>query len=163
MGIPIYIRHTIQKAIGNGCVEGAILTAVDDRWHPIPGTERELDVDTICIATGLSPLAELAWIAGCRFTYLADLGGHIPIHNERMETTVKNLYVAGDITGIEEASTAMEEGRLAGLEIARSLGCLTEGEAGKRRDEIDSRLRDLRKGPFGEFRQKGKETILGRW
>lgn len=163
MGVPIYIRHTIQKAFGHGCVEVAILTAVDDRWHPIPGTEREVDVDTICIATGLSPLAELAWIAGCRFTYLADLGGHIPIHNERMETTVKNLYVGGDITGIEEASTAMEEGRLAGLEIARSLGCLTEGEAGKRRDEIDSRLRDLRKGPFGEFRQKAKETILGRW
>jgi len=161
MGIPIYTRQTIQKAFGHAYVEGAILTAVDDRWRPIPGTERELDVDTICIATGLSPLAELAWIAGCRFTYIPDLGGHIPIHNQRMETTVKNIYVAGDIAGVEEASTAMEEGRMAGLEIARSLDYLSDAEADRERDEIDSRLRDLRKGPLGEFRQKGKETIFG--
>lgn len=163
MGVPIYTRHTIKKALGNGGVEQAVIAGVDDRWNPIPGTERKLDVDTICIATGLSPLAELAWIAGCKFLYLSELGGHIPVHNKNLETTVKGLYVAGDLTGIEEASSAMEEGRLAGVEVAKSLGLLEEGRAEKIKEEIDSRLRDLRKGPFGDFRQKAKEIIFSKW
>jgi thioredoxin reductase len=163
MGVPIYTSHTIKKAFGNGYVEKAVIMAVDDRWNPIPGTEKELDVDTVCIATGLSPLAELAWIAGCKFLYLSELGGHIPLHNENLETTIKSLYVAGDISGIEEASTAMEEGKLAGVEVARSLGFLEERKAEEIKEEIDSRLRNLRKGPFGDFRQKAKEVIFSKW
>jgi NADPH-dependent 2,4-dienoyl-CoA reductase/sulfur reductase-like enzyme len=163
MGVPIYTSHTIKKAGGDGSVEYAVILAVDDRWDPIPGTEKEIEVDTLCVATGLSPLAELAWIAGCKFTYLLELGGHIPIHNPNMETTVKGLYAAGDLTGIEEASTAMEEGRLAGLDVAQSLGSLSEKEADPLREEIASRLRDLRSGPFGSFRQTAKDAILEKW
>jgi len=37
---------------------------------------------------------------------------------------VPGIYVAGDIAGVEEASTAMEEGKLAGIAIAESLGYL---------------------------------------
>lgn len=163
MGIPIHTSHTIKKAFGNGYVEKAVITAVDDRWNPIPGTEKELDVDTVCIATGLSPLAELAWIAGCKFLYLSELGGHIPLHNENLETTVKGLYVAGDISGIEEASTAMEEGKLAGVEVAKSLGVLEGRKAEKIKEEVNSRLRNLRRGPFGDFRQTAKEVIFSKW
>ena len=163
MGVPIYTSHTIKKAMGNGGVEQAVIAAVDDRWNPVPGTEKHLEVDTICIATGLSPLAELAWIAGSKFFYLSELGGHIPLHKENLETTVRGFYVAGDVTGIEEASSAMEEGRLAGVEVAHSLGLLEERETEDLREEIDIRLRDLRRGPFGDLRQKAKEIIFSRW
>ena len=163
MGVPICTSHTILKALGKGGVEQAVIAGVDDHWKPVPGTERDLEVDTICIATGLSPLAELAWIAGSRFFYLSELGGHIPLHKENLETTVRGLYVAGDITGIEEASTAMEEGRRAGVEVAHSLGLLDDRETGRLREEIDARLRDLRRGPFGELRQKAKEIIFSKW
>jgi thioredoxin reductase len=160
IGIPIYTSHTVKEAWGKNGIEKAVISEVDDRWNGIRGTEKEMDVDTLCIATGLSPLAELAWIAGCSFTYRSELGGHLPIHSENMETTVKNLYVAGDITGIEEASTAMEEGRVAGIEVARSFGLVDDERARKVKGEARSRLEELRKGPFGEFRQKAKEVII---
>jgi hypothetical protein len=68
--------------------------------------------------------------------------------------------VAGDITGIEEASTAMEEGRVAGIEVARSSGLVDDERARTVKGEARSRLEELRKGPFGEFRQKAKEVII---
>jgi len=160
IGVPIYTSHTVQEARGTKAVEKAVVVKVDERWNPIAGTERELDVDTICIAAGLSPLAELAWMAGCSFTYRPELGGHIPLHDENLETSVKGVYVAGDIAGIEEASTAMEEGRLAGISVAVSLHRIDEEKARLARSGIYCRIEELRRGPFGEFRQKAKESIF---
>jgi len=38
-----------------------------------------------------------------------------------MRTNIKNIFVAGDLAGIEEATTAMIEGKIAGLAVARDL------------------------------------------
>jgi sarcosine oxidase subunit alpha len=76
----------------------------------------------------LSPLAELAAVAGCAFAYLPSLGGHVPLHNERMQTSLPGLYVAGNITGIESAKVAIAQGTVAGLSIAADLGKLREPE-----------------------------------
>jgi heterodisulfide reductase subunit A-like polyferredoxin len=88
------------------------------------------------------------------------LGGNVPKHDINMETTVKGLYIAGDISGVEEASTAMEEGRLAGVACAQSLHLLNDYEAEKKKKEIWKRLNTLRTGPFGEKRRVAKEKIL---
>src|SRR5699024_4763800 len=66
------------------------------------------------------PLTELAAVIGCPFRHLEELGGHVPIHNEQMETPVDGLYVAGNITGIESAKVAAAQGRVAGLSMAES-------------------------------------------
>src|SRR5699024_4681964 len=47
----------------------------------------------------------------------SELGGHVPIHNEKMETPIDGLFVAGNITGIESAKIAMAQGTLAGWSI----------------------------------------------
>jgi hypothetical protein len=77
-----------------------------------------------------------------------------------METTVPGIYVAGDIAGVEEASTAMEEGRLAGISAAAALGYLSGEERERRCGEVWDRLNSLRSGPYGEGRRKAKELIL---
>jgi NADPH-dependent 2,4-dienoyl-CoA reductase/sulfur reductase-like enzyme len=158
-GVPILTSHTILRADGIDCVSSATIARVDEEWRPIPGTEQTLEVDTICLAVGLSPMSELAWMAGCQFTYIPSLGGHVPLHDENMETTVPGVYVAGDIAGIEEASTAMEEGRLAGLAAAEALGYVSE-ETGQRKAVARRALDQLRAGPFGEGRQQAKANIL---
>ena len=78
------------------------------------------------------------------------------VHDENLETTVKGIYVAGDASGIEEASTAMLEGRLAGLCAAEGLGkkAIPEQKA-----EILNQLEELRTGPFGVKARKGKEMM----
>ncbi|NIS70598.1 MAG: FAD-dependent oxidoreductase, partial [Proteobacteria bacterium] len=64
-GVPIRTSHTIMEAKGTDAVESAVIVQVDERGNPIPGSEESLEVDTICIAAGLTPLTELAWIAEC--------------------------------------------------------------------------------------------------
>ncbi len=159
-GVPFYTSHTIKRALGTDRVEGAEIVALDAKWQPIPGSEFILDVDTICVATGLTPLAELAWTLGCRFQFVPSLGGFVPDHDQYMETTVPGIYVAGDIAGVEEASTAMEEGRLAGISAAAALGYLSDEERERRCGEVWDRLNSLRSGPYGEGRRKAKELIL---
>jgi NADPH-dependent 2,4-dienoyl-CoA reductase/sulfur reductase-like enzyme len=159
-GVPFYLSHTVTEARGKARVESVVINELDREWRAIPGTEKEMNVDTICIATGLTPLSELAWIAGCRFDYVPALGGHMPWHNEQMQTSVPGVYIAGDTAGVEEASSAMEEGRLAGINAAASLGLYDDKSAQILNDEVWQRLNALRSGPFGEKRRLAKESFL---
>ena len=106
--------------------------AVDERFQGMPGSERTFRVDTVALAVGLTPMAELAWLAGCRMRYVPELGGHVPAHDGRMATSVPGVFVAGDVSGVEEASSAMEEGRLAGVWAAAAAGKAAD-ESGRRR------------------------------
>jgi sarcosine oxidase subunit alpha len=158
-GVPIYTSTSIKKALGEECVTGAVTVSLDENWNPLPGTEKEYDVDVICLAVGLSPSVELFHQAGCTLTYVPELGGHVPLHDARLETTVQGVYAAGDAAGIGEANTAMMEGKIAALSCLESLGLLTD-EAEQERDRAFEELAMLRSGPFGERPRQGKETVF---
>ncbi len=121
LGVPILLNHTIVKAIGDKSVSGAVIAEIDDKFKPITGTERELVVDTIAISVGLTPLTELSEQAGCKVEFIPELGGYVPIRNERMKTTNPDVFIAGDLASIEEATTAMIEGKIASLEMVQEL------------------------------------------
>ena len=44
---------------------GVTIGEVDADWKVVPGTEKYFDVDTICVAVGLSPMSQLLSMAGC--------------------------------------------------------------------------------------------------
>ena len=75
--------HTILRAAGKDCVEGADIAKVDANWQPVPGTERRIDCDVICLAVGLTPLVDVLWQAGCEMVYVPALGGHVPLKTTR--------------------------------------------------------------------------------
>lgn len=159
-GVPIYVGHTITRVEGDGQVERVEIAAVDKQFQPIAGTEQMLEADTVCLAVGLNPMTELIWMAGCEFCFIPAFGGHVPLHDANMETTVPGLYVAGDVTGVEEASSAMEEGNLAGVCAAQALGLLSAEQADAKKAEITARLDALRAGLFGERRRTAKQQQL---
>ena len=99
-------------------------------------------------------------MAGAKHAYIPEMGGFMPLHDDNMETTVPGIYVAGDTAGVEEASTAMEEGRLAGIAMAQALGYISADEAENRKTAVRERLSALRQGPFGQRRMDAKERIL---
>ncbi|SHM29919.1 sarcosine oxidase subunit alpha [Caldanaerovirga acetigignens] len=161
LGVPILTSYTVKAAYPNkmtGALERAVIWKLDENWKPVPGTEKVFNVDVMCIAVGLSPLAELLWQAGCRMKYVPELGGHVPVRNENMETTVPGIYVAGDVAGVEEASSAMMEGRLAGLSAAQSLG-YDDGSCEEKKAEVKRELENLRSGPVGEKIRKGLSKL----
>ncbi|UCB45648.1 MAG: FAD-dependent oxidoreductase [Spirochaetota bacterium] len=160
MGIPVLTSHTITEAEGKSYVERVEIAKLDENNRIIEGSETKVNVDLVCIAVGLRPLAELCWMAGLRFEYIPELGGFIPLHDENMETSIKGIYVAGDVAGIEEASSAMEEGKLAGIAASVSQGKTDKKKAERDILETKERLRSLRLGTYGDYRYNAKEKII---
>jgi sarcosine oxidase subunit alpha len=153
-GVPIFISHTIKEAYGRDWVEGAIIWELDDQFNPIQGTEKNMPADVICLAVGLSPLTDLLWQAGCRMKFVPELSGHIPLRSQCLETSIKGVFIAGDAAGVEEASGAMVEGRLAGYGAAKSLG-LGDGKVDSLIQEMLNELATLREGEVGAKIRKG--------
>lgn len=154
MGIPILTSHTVKYAHGKDSLEKVTICKLDDKFQSIPSTDQDIEADVMCISVGLSPLAELLWQIGCKMAFVPELGGHVPLRNENMETSLEGIYIAGDVAGIEEASSAMVEGRLAGLCAAFSLGYKAGNYEELRKDCLEQ-LDSLRSGPVGEKILKG--------
>lgn len=142
--VPVMTRHTIKQAYGNGKVEGAVICEVDEHFQPIPGTEQDVKCDAICMAVGLAPLPELFFQAGCEMKFVPELGGYVPVIDDARHTSVDNVYAAGDAGGVEEASSAMLTGKLAGLSAAHDFGRVEDFDAkfADYLDQLDS-LRPL--------------------
>lgn len=147
MGVPIILNHSIKEAIGKDKVEQVVIWEMADRKTPIPGTEKVLDVDTVCISVGLTPLVDLLAQAGAEMEYAH--GSFVAVTDETSQTTVPGIYVAGDAAGVEEASMAMVEGYLAGLSAANFLGYKHENYDELRADYL-AQLEELRFGDGGE-------------
>ena len=143
-GVPILTSHTVKEALGKERVEKVRIAQVKSDFSIIPETEREIDVDTICLAVGLTPLTELLWLMGCKMEFKSDLGGFIPVRNKNMETSNSGIYIAGDVAGIEEASIAMEEGKIAGIAAAESLGHIMSDKARMIKNRAEESLLQLR-------------------
>jgi len=158
-GVPFYMSQTVLQAHGADHVEGVTMARVDDKWQPVPGSEQSLEVDTICLAVGLNPMTQLCRMAHCQTVFVPALGGHVPAHDQNQETTVPGYYVAGDVSGIEEASSAIIQGRVAGLAVAHSLGYLSDEDFAAQQQEQLQSMRGLRHGPFGQARADGKELL----
>jgi NADPH-dependent 2,4-dienoyl-CoA reductase/sulfur reductase-like enzyme len=159
-GVQIYKSCTVLEARGESSVEEATICHLDGNGKYIDGTEKIVDVDLITIAAGLRPSIKLAQMYDCACEYFPELGGWTVLHDENMETTCPGVYVAGDSSGVEEANTALDEGRVAGLAIAQSLGKLSHSEGEKLKADVWERLNGLRMGPFGHRRLSAKKNIM---
>lgn len=159
LGVPIYTSYTLKEVYGTGCVEKVVISEINQNFEFIPGTEKELEVDTICLAVGLSPLSDLLWQAGCQMKYVPELCGYVALRDNDMKSTIDKIYIAGDVAGIEEASSAMLEGQIAGLNAAVSLGLRCDNYREQNR-KLKVELKELRDNPLSEEIKIGIEKAL---
>jgi len=152
-GVPVYLRHRLLAAEGGSGVQSVLVESMEE------GTIRRFRVDSLCLALGLTPLAELAAMRCCRMVFQAELGGFLPWHDREMRTDQPGVYVAGDTAGVEEASVAMEEGRMAGLSAAEDLEMLSARQAAGRKAAVRSRLEGLSVGPYGATKLEAKRCM----
>ena len=154
-GVPFYLSHTIVEAEGDEYVTGVTIAEVDSKFQFIEGTEKHFDVDTICLAVGLSPMSQLLKMVGCKMEDNPKRGGQVPICDEYGRTSIPGIFVAGDVSGIEEASSAMIEGRMAGITAAEYLGFIEKTELDSELKSLDDALDGLRQGMFAP-KNRGK-------
>ena len=158
-GVPFYLSHTIVEAQGTDHVTGVTIAEVDEHFNFIPGTEKHFDVDTICLAVGLSPMPQLFKMAGCKMEDNPKRGGQAPVTDDTGRTSIPGIFAAGDVSGIEEASSAMIEGKIAAMAAAEYLGYIEKDEFEDAVSSYENALSALRQGMFAPG-NKGKHIAL---
>ncbi|WP_017593033.1 FAD/NAD(P)-dependent oxidoreductase [Nocardiopsis potens] len=114
--VPYRPRTAVVAAHGDGAVRAATTVRLDPDWNPVPGTERTVEADAVCVGFGFTPRTELAVAAGC-----AMAGGFAEV-GAAQATSVPGVFAAGELTGIGGADLAAAEGEVAGAAAARLLG-----------------------------------------
>ena len=143
-GVELYTSHTVREAVGSGGdLESVVLVEIDDNGEPVAGSEKVIAADTVCLAIGLVPNVELVSLLGCDLTFRSELGGYVPDHDDWMRTSVDSVFVAGDAAGFHDdmvlaPEIARNQGRLAGVAAAESLGAIYKEEAVARRSDLQA-------------------------
>jgi D-hydroxyproline dehydrogenase subunit alpha len=107
--IPYRLGTAVIAAHGTDRVESVTLASLTRIWSPIPGTERTIAADAVCVSHGFTPRLELAIAAGCELT-----ASRFVRVDEAQATSTPGVYAAGEITGIGGVDLALAEGQLAG-------------------------------------------------
>jgi D-hydroxyproline dehydrogenase subunit alpha len=111
--IPYRAATGVVAAHGDRRLESVTVARLDRQWAPVPGTERRIEADAVCVSHGFVPRTELAVAAGCR---LDPAGG---VHTDADgRTSVPGVFAAGEITGVGGADLALAEGAVAGTAAA---------------------------------------------
>ena len=160
LGVEIMTGTTVKRAIGRDELERIQTVELDENWKEIPGSEKEIECDSLCISVGLSPLSSLLSMVGCEMRFINSLGGEVPVIDHLHETTKKNIFVAGDVCGVEEASSAIVEGYFSGLVVSERLG-FKHPKHDELFSDFQSQLDNLRSGPFGEKTRQGLKELRG--
>lgn len=158
LGVDILTKHSIKTAVGNDKLEKVIISKLDDSWNYIEGSEFEIETDALCISVGLSPMGNLLSMIGAEMKYITKLGGMVPVINHQHETSIRNMFVAGDVCGVEEASSAIVEGYLTGLLVSERLGNRHKNYEVLLKD-FNNQLDNLRSGPFGVRTLEGLKEL----
>jgi sarcosine oxidase subunit alpha len=90
----------------------------------VVGQDR-FELDIIAIAVGRQADPALATMAGVPLAFSPALGGLIPIVDDRQQSPVPGLFVAGDAAGVGSVSAGIAEGTLAGVAAAASLALVS--------------------------------------
>ena len=118
-GIPLLLSHTVTQVRGRERVEAVTVAQVDGDRHPIPGTERVFDCDTLMLSVGLIPENELTRAAGARMD--ARSGG--PVVDDTLQTTVPGVFACGNVLHVhglvDNVSTEAAKAGRAAAEFVR--------------------------------------------
>ena len=109
--IPLYLSHTVTSVSGDQRLEKVVISEVDEKYQPIPGTEKEFDVDTLLLSVGLIPENHM----------LREIGVEInpktqgAIVDNHYQTSVKGVFACGNSLHVHDiVDWASEEGIEAG-------------------------------------------------
>ena len=114
--IPLYLSHTVTEIRGERRVEQVVVSQVDDRRSPIPGTEMVFDCDTLLLSVGLIPENELTRQAGIEM----DRRTNGAVVYENMETSIPGVFACGNVCHVHDlVDFVTAESRRAGASAAR--------------------------------------------
>jgi NADPH-dependent 2,4-dienoyl-CoA reductase/sulfur reductase-like enzyme len=114
--IPLYLSHTVTDIRGKDRVEQVVVSQVDEKRNPIPGTEMVFDCDTLLLSVGLIPENELTRQAGVEM----DRRTNGAVVYENMETSIPGVFACGNVCHVHDlVDFVTGESQRAGAAAAR--------------------------------------------
>lgn len=114
--IPLYLSHTVVDIKGKERLSGVTVVKVDENRKPIPGTEFDLECDTLLLSVGLIPENELSLGAGVSLSNIT--GGAIVDNN--LQTNVEGIFACGNVLHVHDlVDFVSSESLLAGEAAAK--------------------------------------------
>ncbi|NJE06556.1 FAD-dependent oxidoreductase [Thermococcus sp. M36] len=108
--IPLYLSHKVVEVRGRGRVERVKVVKVDENLNEVPGSEFWIEADTLVVSAGLIPAVKALKRIGVEID--PSTGG--PVVNDRLETSVPGIFVAGNSLIINDlVDYVAEQGELA--------------------------------------------------
>lgn len=109
--IPLHLSHTITAIHGKDRVTGITAAKVDEHMKPIPGTEFDIDCDTLLLSVGLIPENELSRGLGLDIHPLTNG----PIVDQHRESSIPGIFAAGNVVHVHDlVDFVSEEAEIAG-------------------------------------------------
>lgn len=81
----------------------------------------EIETDFVCTDGGRSPVLETLAIFDCDIEYSEKLQSFVPRYDERMETSVENVFVAGASAGLKSYDVILASAEVAAAAIAEKI------------------------------------------
>ena len=127
--IPLQLRHTVKRIIGNRRLEAVEAVAVDEKWQPIPGSEEIIPCDTLLLSVGLIPENELSRQAGVKIDPVT--GG--PYVDNNFHTNVPGIFAAGNVVHVYDLVDWVTQ---AGLAAGESAALFAQGKLPENKKEV---------------------------
>ena len=96
--IPLYLSHTVTDIIGRERLEAVVVSRVDERRVPVPGTEIRFECDTLLLSCGLIPENELSIGAGIELSP-ATSGAVV---DDTFCTSVPGIFACGNVLHVHD-------------------------------------------------------------
>lgn len=130
-GVPIYRDATDIVIEGNTAAAAVTFTS--------GGRRHRIETGHVALHQGVVPNQQMTRLLNCEHRFDASQRAFLPVLDENFETSVANVFVAGDGAGIGGAKSAAMRGRLVSMRIIEKSGKpVPEGReklrAGLRRD-----------------------------
>ena len=143
-GVPIYRNVTNLEALGRESVEYV-------RFQNA-GRTQELKANTLFLHNGLVPDTQMTFLLDCNHEWYDVQRYWRPIVDQRGNTSVNGVGIAGDAAGIAGANAAEISGCLVGLEAAFSLKKISEQERDLKAIPLQKKLaRETHIRPFLDY------------
>ena len=96
--IPLHLSHTVVEIRGRERLSSVVAAKCDERFRPIPGTEKEVPCDTLILSVGLIPENELTLSAGIAL----DPRTRGAFVDEHCQTEVPGIFAAGNVLHVHD-------------------------------------------------------------
>jgi hypothetical protein len=120
--VPLKFGASLLRVEGANAVERATIAMLRPDGTIDSDRTEAIDCDRVGVCHGFLASSELPRQAGASVRWREHEGGWLVDHDPWFESSVGNLFVAGEVTGVAGADAALEKGRVAAVGMLRSLG-----------------------------------------